>query len=109
MVEQGFKVDPAALTSYSRATPRLAEDLGKVGSATLGPITALPADAFGKIGAEVGIGQAFQQAAKATVDGLAAASAGLSGLATSVAGALTAYQRQDADHAAMMRRTQAQG
>ncbi|GAA3992066.1 hypothetical protein GCM10022247_08940 [Allokutzneria multivorans] len=109
MVEQGFKVDPATLTSYSTAAPGLADELGKVGSATLGPITSLPADAFGRIGAEVGVGQAFQQAAKATVDGVAAASAGLTGLAGSVAGALKAYQRQDADHAALMRRTQAQG
>ncbi|MFB9904675.1 type VII secretion target [Allokutzneria oryzae] len=109
MVEQGFKVDPAALSSYSSSTPRLADDLGRVGSTTLSRITALPPDAFGKIGAEVGIGQAFGQAAKATVDGVSAAAAGLTGLAKSVAGALTEYQRQDADHAALMRRTQAQG
>ncbi|MCP3800401.1 hypothetical protein NLX83_14140 [Allokutzneria sp. A3M-2-11 16] len=109
MVEQGFKVDQAALSSYAKSTPGLAEDLGKVGSATLSSITALPSDAFGKIGGEVGISQAFQQAARTTVDGVAAVSAGLSGLATSVAGALTAYQKQDADHAAIMRRTQAQG
>ncbi|WP_086821119.1 type VII secretion target [Allokutzneria sp. NRRL B-24872] len=108
MVEQGFKVDPAALTKYTTATPGLADELGRVGSATLGPITSLPGDAFGKIGAEVGVNQAFHQAAKATADGVAAAAAGLTGLAGSVAGALKTYQQQDAEHAALMRR-QGQG
>lgn len=98
MPDSGFKVEPEALESYKSTMTALAGELGKVGTGTLSGVTALPGDCFGKIGAEVGLNGAFQQAAQAQLDGVAAASTGLGDLAKAVGDALVAYQQQQADH-----------
>ncbi|MET1071928.1 MAG: type VII secretion target [Umezawaea sp.] len=94
MVEQNFGVDTDALASFGSTATGLAAEVGEVGTSTLTGVDSLPADAFGKIGAEVGLTAAFQQAAKAQLDGVAAASAGLSGFAKAVSDAGGAYTEQ---------------
>ncbi len=96
MVEKSFGVDTDALTSFGTTAAGLGTELGAVGTSTLTGVDSLPADAFGEIGGEVGLAAAFQQAAKAQLDAVAAAAAGLSGFATAVADAGTAYTEQQA-------------
>ncbi|MET0237920.1 MAG: hypothetical protein ABW224_24995 [Kibdelosporangium sp.] len=98
MPDSGFKVEPEALASYQSTMAALAGELGKVGTGTLSGVTALPGDCFGKIGAEVGLNGAFQQAAQAQLDGVAASSAGLADLAKAVGDALVSYEQQQTDH-----------
>ncbi len=95
MAQQGLKVDLDALTAYASAVSGLANDVGTVGTGTLSGTTALPGDCFGKIGNEVGLNAAFQQAAQVQLDALKAASTGLSGLGTAVAKAREAYIAQE--------------
>jgi uncharacterized protein YukE len=102
----GFKVEPEALEAYKSKMTGMADELGKVGSATLTGMNALPADCFGKIGAEVGLNGAFQQAAQSQLDGISSASTGLSALAKAVGDALTAYQQQQAGHASTIKRAE---
>ena len=106
MPDDGFKVEPEALEAYQRTMTALAGDLGKVGTGTLSGVNSLPGDCFGKIGAEVGLNSAFQQAAQAQIDGVAAASNGLAGLAKAVGDALAGYQHQQADTAKSIRRAE---
>lgn len=100
MVEQGLKVDLDALTTYASAVSGLASEVGTVGTGTLSSATSLPGDCFGKIGAEVGLNAAFQQAAQVQIDALKAASSGLSGLGTAVAKSREAYIAQEDAHTA---------
>ncbi|TCO65549.1 hypothetical protein [Actinocrispum wychmicini] len=106
MPEGGFKVEPEALESYRSTMTSMADELGKVGTGALSGMNALPGDCFGKIGAEVGLNGAFQQAAQAQLDGVAAASSGLSALAKAVGDALTGYQNQQADHEGSIKRAE---
>lgn len=94
VVEQQFEVDTDALTSFGTTAAGLATEVGAVGTSTLTGVDALPADAFGKIGGEVGLAAAFQQAAKAQLEAVQAAADGLAGFATAVAKAGTAYTEQ---------------
>ncbi|NUT99495.1 MAG: hypothetical protein HOY78_46550 [Saccharothrix sp.] len=103
-VNSGFAVDTAALTAYSGTASGLAGEVGAIGTSTLAGTTSLAAGSFGKIGDEVGLGAAFQQAAQTQVDGVAAASSGLSAFATAVSKAATAYQEQEAQHGADINR-----
>ncbi|HEX6345037.1 hypothetical protein [Umezawaea sp.] len=96
MVEKGFGVDTDALASFGTTAAGLGAELGTVGTSTLTGVDSLPADAFGALGGEVGLSAAFQQAAKAQLDAVAAAAAGLSGFATAVSKAGTAYTEQQA-------------
>ncbi|TWP48250.1 hypothetical protein FKR81_28565 [Lentzea tibetensis] len=91
MTAKGVKVDLDALTAYASAASGLSSEVGSVGTATLNGVTSLPGDAFGKIGNEVGLNAAFQQAAQRQLDGLREASNGLAGLGTAVAKAREAY------------------
>jgi hypothetical protein len=96
VTKQGFGVDTDALASFGTTAAGLATEVGSVGTSTLTGIDSLPADAFGKIGGEVGLAAAFQQAAKAQLDAVKAAAEGLSGFATAVSQAGTAYTEQQA-------------
>jgi hypothetical protein len=96
MAEQGFGVDTAALSTFGSTAAGLASEVGAVGTGTLTGVNSLPGDAFGKLGAEVGLNAAFQQVAQAQLDGVAAAAAGLNGFATAVKNAGTAYTEQQA-------------
>lgn len=96
MAEKGYGVDTAALATYGTTTAGLASEVGTVGTSTLTGVNSLPGDAFGKIGAEVGLNAAFQQAAQAQLDAVAAASTGLAGFATAVSKAGTGYVEQQA-------------
>jgi hypothetical protein len=102
----GFKVEPQALEAYQSTMTGMADELGKVGSGTLSGMNALPGDCFGKIGAEVGLNGAFQQAAQSQLDGVTAASTGLAALAKAVGDALTGYQNQQTDHVASIKRAE---
>jgi hypothetical protein len=104
MPESGIRVDPEALTAYRDQMTRLAEELAEVGTGTLAPANGLPGDCFGKLSEEVGLSGAFGSAASAQTRGIAAASAGLGGLAKAVGDALVAYQQQDQDSGAAIRR-----
>lgn len=106
MQETGFGVEHEALESYQSTMTSMADELGKVGTGTLSGVNALPGDCFGKIGAEVGLNTAFQQAAQAQIDGVAAASSGLSELAKAVGDASTGYRQQQADHASSIKRAE---
>lgn len=106
MPEGGFKVEPEALEAYRSTMTAMSDEVAKVGTGTLNGVTALPADCFGKIGTEVGLGAAFQHAAQAQIDGVAAASSGLSALAKAVGDALTGYQQQQTDHASSINRAE---
>lgn len=99
-MERGFGVDLAALSTYSGTASGLAGEVGSVGTSTLAGATSLAAGSFGRIGDEVGLGAAFRQAAQAQVDGVAAASAGLSAFAAAVSRTGTAYAEQEAQHGA---------
>lgn len=96
-MERGFGVDLAALATYSGAASGLAGEVGAVGTSTLSGTTSLAAGSFGRIGDEVGLGAAFQQAAQAQVDGAAAASNGLSAFAGAVSKAGESYREQEAE------------
>jgi hypothetical protein len=98
-------VDEAALTTYRGTAGNLAEQVRSVGTGTLGGANSLPADAFGKIGAEVGLSGAFQQAAQAQLDGVAATASGIAALGQAVGNALAGYQQQDADAASRLRQS----
>ncbi|MCE7005890.1 hypothetical protein LWC34_24110 [Kibdelosporangium philippinense] len=106
MPDSGFKVEPEALEGYQRTMTALAGEIGNVGTATLNGVTSLPGDCFGKIGAEVGLNAAFQQAAQAQLDGVKAASTGLADLAKAVGDALVGYQHQQAQTASSIRRAE---
>ena len=95
MAEQGLKVDLDALTAYASAVSGVANEVGTVGTGTLSGTTSLPGDCFGKVGNEVGLTAAFQQAAQVQLDALKAASTGLAGLGTAVAKAREAYIAQE--------------
>ncbi|TQM82688.1 hypothetical protein FHX81_5098 [Saccharothrix saharensis] len=94
-MERGFGVDTAALSAYGSTATGLASEVGDVGTATLAG-TPSAAGGFGAIGDEVGLGAAFQSAAQAQVDGVAAASAALSAFAAEVAKTGQAYTEQEA-------------
>ncbi|MFD9740484.1 type VII secretion target [Umezawaea sp. NPDC059074] len=96
MVEKRFEVDTGALASFGSTADGLATELASVGTSTLAGVDALPADAFGKLGGEVGLAAAFQQAAKAQLDAVAAAAAGLAGFGSAVEKAGGAYTEQQA-------------
>ncbi|GLZ30314.1 hypothetical protein Lesp02_25030 [Lentzea sp. NBRC 105346] len=100
MSTQGLQVDLDALATYASTASGLSGDVGTVGTSTLTGVTSLPGDAFGKIGEEVGIGSAFQQAAQRQLDGIREVSQGLSNLGTAVAKAREAYIAQEEQHAA---------
>ncbi|ANZ37775.1 hypothetical protein BBK82_18625 [Lentzea guizhouensis] len=102
MAEQGLKVDLDALTAYASAVGGLASEVGTVGTGTLNGTTSLPGDCFGKIGNEVGLNAAFQQAAQVQLDALKAASTGLAGLGTAVTKAREAYIAQEESNAAAL-------
>ncbi|ALG13700.1 type VII secretion target [Kibdelosporangium phytohabitans] len=102
----GFRVEPEALEAYKTTMTALSNELGTVGTATLSGVNALPGDCFGKIGAEVGLNAAFQQAAQAQLDGVKAASTGLAELAKAVGNALVGYQNQQTDTAKSIRRSE---
>lgn len=95
-MERGFGVDTAALSAYGSTAAGLASEVGAVGTSTLAGTTSLAAGSFGGIGDEVGLGAAFQRAAQAQVDGVAAASAALSAFAAEVAKTGRAYTEQEA-------------
>jgi hypothetical protein len=99
MTAQKMQVDLDALTAYASAASGLASEVGSVGTSTLNGVTSLPGDAFGKIGNEVGLNAAFQQAAQRQLDGIREAENGLAGLGTAVAKAREAYIAQEDDHA----------
>ncbi|WP_257900583.1 hypothetical protein [Saccharothrix obliqua] len=100
VVERGFGVDLAALATYRGAASGLAGEVGAIGTSTLAGTTSLAAGSFGAIGDEVGLGAAFQQAARAQVDGVAAAAEGLDAFATAVSDTATAYREQEARNSA---------
>ncbi|MBP2474701.1 hypothetical protein JOF53_003573 [Crossiella equi] len=102
MAEKGFKVDPAALRGYSNAVKGLSGEVGKVGTGTLAGTNALPANAFGTIGAEVS--GALTPAVQGILDGIAAAAKAMTELGTAVSSTLTDYERQDDDHAQQVKR-----
>lgn len=104
-MEPGFGVDTAALSAYGSTASGLASEVGAVGTSTLAGTTSLAAGSFGRIGDEVGLGAAFQRAAQAQVDGVAAAAAGLSGFATAVGRTGEAYVEQEARTSADLNRT----
>ncbi|SDF89688.1 hypothetical protein SAMN05216553_10470 [Lentzea fradiae] len=104
MAEQGLRVDLDALTGYASAASGLAGEVGAVGTGALNGTTSLPADCFGKIGEEAGLGAAFQAAAQAQLDALKAAATGLSGLGTAVVKAREAYTAQEDAHRASLRK-----
>lgn len=106
MPDGGFRVEPEALESYKSTMTAMAGELGKVGTGTLSGMNALPADCFGKIGTEVGLSGAFQQAAQAQLDGVAAASTALADLAKAVGDALVGYQQQQEDTAHSIRQAE---
>ncbi|WP_033441066.1 hypothetical protein [Saccharothrix sp. NRRL B-16314] len=95
-MERGFGVDTAALSAYGGTAAGLASEVGAIGTSTLAGTTSLAAGSFGGIGDEVGLGAAFQRAAQAQVDGVAAAAAGLSAFATAVRQTGEAYTEQEA-------------
>lgn len=96
------QVEEEALAGYSKGAGRLAEDVRSVGTSTLSGANTIPDDAFGKVGAEVGLSAAFKTAAQAQVDGVTAVADGIASLAHSVGSGLTGYQQQDEDaHAAI--------
>lgn len=103
MAEKGFKVDPAALTSYANAVKGMSGDLGKVGTGTLAGANSVPGNAFGKIGAEVS--GALTPAAQGILDGISAAAKALGELGAAVSGTVTDYHQQDAEHAANVKRS----
>jgi hypothetical protein len=98
------EVDDEAVRGYSNTAGRIAEEVRSVGTATLSGANALPDDAFGKLGAEVGLSAAFRTAAQAQLDGVAATATGIADLARAVGEGLTGYQHQDEDAAANVRR-----
>ncbi|MEV4319385.1 type VII secretion target [Actinocrispum sp. NPDC049592] len=102
----GFEVEPEALESYKSTMTTMADELAKVGTGTLSGVNSLPADCFGKIGAEVGLNAAFQQAATSQLDGIKSASSGLAALAKAVGDALTGYQNQQKDHAQSIKKAE---
>ncbi|NUT50518.1 MAG: hypothetical protein HOV94_24900 [Saccharothrix sp.] len=95
-VERGFGVDTAALSTYGSTATGLADEVGAIGTSTLAGTTSLAAGSFGALGDEVGLGAAFQRAAQAQVDGVAAAAAGLSAFAVAVRDTGVAYTEQEA-------------
>lgn len=102
----GYKVEPEALEAYRSTMTTMSGELAKVGTGTLSGVNALPGDCFGKIGAEVGLNAAFQQAAQSQLDGVANASNGLAALAKAVGDALTRYQQQQTETAGNIRRAE---
>lgn len=104
MSTQRLQVDLNALTAYASTASGLAGEVGAVGTSALNGVTSLPGDAFGKIGNEVGLNAAFQQAAQRQLDGIKAASEGLAGLGTAVAKAREAYIAQEEATAASINR-----
>ncbi|NUT48766.1 MAG: hypothetical protein HOV94_15880 [Saccharothrix sp.] len=101
---RGFGVDTAALSAYSSTAAGLASEVGAVGTSALAGTTALAAGSFGKIGDEVGLGAAFQHAAQAQVDGVAAASAALTAFASQVRQTGQAYVEQETGNSAALDR-----
>ncbi|MFD7654088.1 type VII secretion target [Actinosynnema sp. NPDC059797] len=99
-MERGFDVDTAALSAYGSTAAGLSDEVAAVGTSTLAGTTSLAAGSFGRIGDEVGLGAAFQRAAQAQVDGVAAAAAALSGLAGAARDASLAYAEQESRNAA---------
>lgn len=99
------EVDEAALTTYSSTAGNLAGQVRSVGTGTLNGANSLPADCFGKIGTEVGLSGAFQQAAQAQLDGVTAAANGIAALGKAVGDALVGYQEQDEDAASRLRQS----
>ncbi|MEU4743794.1 hypothetical protein AB0G02_25475 [Actinosynnema sp. NPDC023658] len=99
-MERGFGVDTAALSAYGSTATGLAGEVGAVGTSALAGTTSLAAGSFGAIGDEVGLGAAFQRAAQAQVDGVAAASAALSAFAGAVRQTGEAYVEQEARNSA---------
>ena len=102
----GFRVEPEALEAYKTTMTALSSEVGAIGTGTLNGVNALPGDCFGKIGAEVGLNAAFQQAGTAQLDGVKAASTGLADLAKAVGDALVGYQNQQKDTAQSIRRAE---
>jgi hypothetical protein len=100
----GVRVQEEALAGYSTGAGRLAENVRSVGTSTLSGANALPADAFGKLGSEVGLSAAFKTAAQAQLDGVAAVATGIAALAKAVGDGLAGYQQHDADAGANIRR-----
>ena len=98
------QVDAEALSGYSTQAARVADEVRAVGSSTLSGASALPDDAFGKVGVEVGLSGAFKNVAQAQLDGVTATANGIAGLAKAVGDGLTGYQHQDADAGAEIRR-----
>jgi hypothetical protein len=98
------EVDQEALSGYSTKAAQLAEDVRSVGTSTLSDANALPDDAFGKLGSEVGLSGAFRTATQGQVDGVTAAADGIAALAKAVGDGMTGYQHQDEDAAAGVRR-----
>jgi hypothetical protein len=96
-------VDGEAMAAYRKAAGELAGQLRSVGTTTLSGVNSLPHDAFGTIGAEIGLSGAFQTAAQAQLDGVSATASGIAALADSVGQALAGYQVQDDDAAANVR------
>ncbi|MEU5691154.1 type VII secretion target [Actinosynnema sp. NPDC020468] len=102
---KGFGVDTAALAQYGSTASGLAAEVGTVGTSTLSGVDALSAGSFGKLGDEVGLGAAFRKAAKAQVDGVAAAAKGLAGFASEVSKTGAAYTEQEQQHGDSLQRT----
>jgi hypothetical protein len=98
------QVDDEALSGYSTAAGRIADEVRSVGTTTLSGANALPDDAFSKLGSEVGLSGAFKTAAQAQLDGVTATAGGIAALAKAVGDGLTGYQQKDADDAATVRR-----
>ena len=104
MSERGFHVIEEALRGYAQRVPGLADDASSISTSRLAGVTELPGDCFCDVGREVGLPEAFRQAAQRQLDGIAAVAAAMRGLGGAVGGALRSYQQQDEDHAAMINR-----
>ncbi|GAA3842787.1 hypothetical protein GCM10022243_06550 [Saccharothrix violaceirubra] len=103
-MESGFRVDTAALAQYGSTAGGLAGEVGTVGTSTLSGTTSLAAGSFGALGDEVGLGAAFQRAAQAQVDGVAAGAQGLSAFASEVTKTGQAYDAQEQQNSADLNR-----
>jgi hypothetical protein len=107
MSENGFGVDTAVLGAYGSTAAGLAGEVGEVGTRTLSGMDALGAESFSALGAQVGLTAAFQRAARAQLDGVAAAASGLGGLGRAVTSAGADYTARDESSRDALRRSRA--
>lgn len=93
----GFIVDPDALSGYARTTRHIADDLRDLSSHQLRNVRGLADDSFGKVGKETGFAAALDHFGAALQRQVKGVGARADKIATSVAGTARDYRDEEQD------------